>query len=195
MSQVTTLPLGVFTVPFGPAGSPGRIRVLVGGHRQFLGGDEDLRADRFLGTDVWPEGRQERVELVAINFGRELPDFSAVQEAAKSLPVNSLRPAQFPCLARQLDNQKLAWPVESGFHRWLKGNCPPLWKRFSRFVRALNKPEIQWLALADPSSFWRDSDTDWSVPYICVERNGLTLNARSTNARWFAFTWFLFYRV
>ncbi|MDO8444434.1 MAG: hypothetical protein Q7S80_02940 [bacterium] len=169
--------------------------MLIRGHRQFLGDDEELLSERFMGADIWSSGQREQVELIAVNFGRELPNFAAVHEAAMPLRERQgLTPAQFPCLARQLDNHNLGWPADNMLQWWLKGNCPPFWKIVSRRFRP-PRPEIPWLALADPASLWRDNDGEWAVPYICVERTGLVLNARSVNARWFAFVWFLFCRT
>jgi len=176
--------LGVQTIRFGVRGDTERGRKLVGDFHHWLG-EAGLDISRFepsreqdperyrsrVGIGGWledEEGKERQAELLAANFGIDLPDYAAMLEAAAA--------------AKELED-------------CLRGGFPHLATQFSvEKVDALYRLGILWLETTDENSLWRSDYGYLCAPYLYCYPYYRRLSACWVEHKRYAYDWFLFFR-
>lgn len=173
--------LGVHTIQYGDNGDVERIKKLVGGFEHELG-VSGLECDRFAASDYdpkrwrtragivgWPEGERQ-AELLAVKFGRSLPNFEAMLNEANS---------------------------DSALSDFKKGGFPHLALYFSveKAVTLYDRYGIPWLEATCENSLWCGRRPGFlCVPYLRCRPDYRHLGANWVGRRRHICDWFLFFR-
>ena len=130
--------LGIYTVDSGTVGDFGRISKLVNCEHWL---DKELAPSRFLNIGNWPAGVKDNVELLAVCFGKTIPNPNVLSEKVQLFISEhvDLDLASFPHLATQLDEEKIKWLCQQG---------------------------IAWLVVVDEASIRCDSSGNFCNPIV-----------------------------